>query len=118
LPGQKTKIFILLVLRSVRNQRIGLLKGILSDSQRITFVCFRLSEFGIAILLHLVWIDQTDWEFRLLKGFQKWIMIVAGRLHKNGWRFGSPLNVIDQCLQLISDMVDIKGLSTDGAITI
>lgn len=86
MPGQKTEIFILLVLRSVRNQRIGLLKGILSDSQRITFVRFRLSEFGIAILLHLVWIDQTDWEFRLREGFQEWIVVVAGGLHKDGWR--------------------------------
>ena len=41
-------------------------------------------------------------------------MIMAGGLHKDGWMFGRPFDVIDQCLQLISDMVDITG--TDRTI--
>ena len=45
-------------------------------------------------------------------------MIVTGGLHKDGWRFGRPFDVIDQCMQFTSDMMNIKRLSTDGAITI
>ena len=77
-----------------------------------------LPKRSITIFFHLVWINQTDWKVCFLKGFQERIVIVAGRLHKNGWRFGSPLDVIYQCLQLISDMVDIKRFSTDAAIPI
>ena len=45
-------------------------------------------------------------------------MVVAGRFHKDGWRFGCPFDVIDQCMQFTSDMMNIKRLSTDGAIPI
>ena len=118
LPGQKAKILILLILRSVRNQRIRFLKCILGDPERITFVRFRLTELSITILLHLVWIDQIDWKIRILKSFQEGIVIVTGWLHKDGRRFRSLFDVIDQCQQFISDMVDIKRFSSDAAITI
>ena len=45
-------------------------------------------------------------------------MVVAGRFHKDGWRFGRPFDVIDQCMQLIGDMMNIKRLSSDAAVSI
>ena len=58
---QLNQIVILLINRSIWNQGVSFFKSILGNPQSIPFVCFSFTKFCITILLHLVWIYQTDW---------------------------------------------------------
>ena len=84
LARQESQVLIFLVHSAVGRKFVGLFQRIGGNPDGILSVGLGFVDFNIAVLLHLIRIDEADGKAFGLKLFEDGIMIVTGVLHENG----------------------------------
>ena len=84
LAGQESQVLIFLVHSAVGRKLVGLFQSISSNPDGILPVSLGLVDFNIAVLFHLIRIDEADGKAFGLEHLEDRIVIVPGVLHKDG----------------------------------